>query len=378
MIKRYLSTTAFALLLSTSLVHAKDIGSKVDTACPFGDCAAGITFSYLGEFIIPTGQIVDSTEFGGISGLDFDASTGRYIAISDDRSERGPVRFYELDIDVSAGGLKGVTVGKHVVLKDTNQEAFAAGAVDPEAVRIGKDGFYWSSEGDAKALVAPFIRIASPDGAFLREFTLPEGFAPTADQSTGIRDNLAFEGLAISPSGAIFAGVEAALYQDGPIASLTNGTLARIVRYDAADSEPKAQYIYPVSVIPQAPTKADGPRDNGMSEMVAIDDRHLLAVERSYAQGYGNNIKLFMIDLDGATDVSGIDSLASSAEQAVPVRKSQVLDLRAFGLTPDNIEAMAIGKATDGTDVLILAADNNFSGRQKSQFYAFEIKRHSK
>ena len=52
-----------------------------------------------------------------------------------------------------------------------------------------------------------------------------------------------------------------------------------------------------------------------------------------------------------------------------------MLDLRAIGLTPDNIEAMAIGKAKDGTDVLILGSDNNFSTGQKSQFYAFKINR---
>ena len=68
-----------------------------------------------------------------------------------------------------------------------------------------------------------------------------------------------------------------------------------------------------------------------------------------------------------------IASLAKNDQRVVPARKSQVLDLRAIGLTPDNIEAMAIGKAKDGTDVLILGSDNNFSTGQKSQFYAFKI-----
>jgi hypothetical protein len=107
--------------------------------------------------------------------------------------------------------------------------------------------------------------------------------------------------------------------------------------------------------------------------MIALNDRYLLVVERNFSQGFGNNIKVFMIDVEGATDVSNITSLAHTAERVVPVRKSQVLDLRAIGLTPDNIEGIAVGKAKDGTDVLILAADNNFSKRQKSQFFAFKI-----
>ncbi|PDS29165.1 esterase-like activity of phytase family protein [Rhizobium phaseoli] len=375
MTKRFLATAAFVLLSSTVTASATDIGATFETACPFGDCAAGISLSYLGEFVIATGQMENGVEFGGISGLDFDAATGHYLAISDDRSDKAPARFYELDVNVDASGLKAVSIVKHVTLKDKNGEPFATKTVDPESIRLGKDGIYWGSEGDAKVLLPPFIRVAAPDGSFLREFKLPEGFAPTIDKSTGIRDNLAFEDLAVAPSGDVFVGVEAALYQDGPKPSLTTGSLSRIIRYDGATGEPKAQYVYPVSPIPQAAAKADGGNDNGMSEMLALDDHRLLAVERSYAEGVGNNIKIMMMDLADATDISAIASLAKNDQRVVPVRKSQILDLRAIGLVPDNIEAMSLGKAKDGTDVLILGSDNNFSAAQKTQFYAFKILR---
>ncbi|PDV89793.1 hypothetical protein CO652_05415 [Rhizobium sp. H4] len=375
MTKRFLATAAFVLLSSTVTVRATDIGATAETACPFGDCAAGISLSYLGEFVIPTGQMENGVEFGGISGLDFDAATGHYLAISDDRSDKAPARFYELDVDVDASGLKGVSVVKHVTLKDKNGEPFAAKTVDPESIRLGKDGIYWGSEGDAKVLLPPFVRVAAPDGTFLREFKLPEGFAPTIDKSTGIRDNLAFEDLGVAPSGDLFVGVEAALYQDGPKPSLTTGSLSRIIRYDGATGEPKAQYVYPVSPIPQAAAKPDGGNDNGMSEMLALDDHRLLAVERSYAEGVGNNIKIMIMDVADATDISAIASLAKNDQRVVPVRKSQILDLRAIGLVPDNIEAMSLGMAKDGTDVLILGSDNNFSAAQKTQFYAFKILR---
>ncbi|TCU34215.1 esterase-like activity of phytase family protein [Rhizobium azibense] len=374
MTKRFLATASFALLSSAAL-HATDIGATFETPCPFGDCAANISLTYLGEFVIPTGHRENGVEFGGISGLDFDAATGHYIAISDDRSETGPARFYELAVDVDGAGLKGIAVVKQVTLKDRSGKPFARRTVDPESIRLGRDGIYWGSEGDGKALIAPFVRVTSQDGVFMREFKLPEGFAPTADKSTGIRDNLAFEDLAIAPSGDVFVGVEAALYQDGPAASLMGASLSRIIRYDGTTGEPKAQYVYPISPIPQAAQKADGSNDNGMSEIIALDNHRLLTVERSYAQGVGNNVKIFMIDLDGATDVSAIASLSKTDQRVVPVRKSQVLDLRASGLIPDNIESMAIGKAKDGSDVLILGSDNNFSTSQKTQFYVFEILR---
>ncbi|MBB4277358.1 esterase-like activity of phytase family protein [Rhizobium mongolense] len=290
----------------------------------------------------------NGVEFGGISGLDFDAAMGHYIAISDDRSEKGPARFYEVAVDDDGAGLKGVAVVKQVTLKDKNGEPFARRTADPESVRLGRDGIYWGSEGDGKALIVPFVRVASQDGAFMREFKLPEDFAPTADKSTGIRDNLAFEDLAIAPSGDVFVGIEA------------NRRHSMSIQSRRSHRRPRWLTV--------ATTTA-------MSEIIALDDHRLLAVERSYAQGVGNNVKIFMIDLDGAADVSAIASLAKTDQRVVPVCKSQVLDLRAAGLVPDNIESMAIGKVKDGSDALVLGSDNNFSTSQKTQFYVFKIRR---
>ncbi|MGG6897068.1 esterase-like activity of phytase family protein [Rhizobium sp. BR 315] len=371
MLKPFLTTAA--VLLFGHAAHAMDIGTTIDVPCPFGDCKAGISLSYLGSYDIPTGFTENGVEVGGLSGIEFDPSTGRYVSISDDRSEKAPARFYNLDIDVSASGLKGVTVLDHVTLKDKDGQPFAIKKVDGESIRLGKDGIYWTSEGDGKALLPPFVRIASRDGGFMRELSLPAGFAPTADKSTGIRDNLAFEGLAFLPGGDLIVGTESALYQDGPITTLTGGALARLIRYDVATGEQKAQYVYPISPIPQAPSTATGWNDFGLSEIMALDDRRLLSLERGYAQGVGTSVVINMFDLDGATDVSNILSLAKTDQRIVPVRKTQVMDLRALGLEPDNIEGITFGKAKDGTDVLILVADNNFNPTQKTQFFAFKV-----
>ena len=371
MLKPFL-TTAAALLFAKA-AYALDIGTTIEVPCPFGDCKAGISLSYLGNYDIPTGFMENGVEVGGLSGIDFDPSTGRYIAISDDRSEKAPARFYDLDIDVDASGLKGVAVVDHVTLKDKDGQPFAIKKVDGESIRLGKDGIYWTSEGDGKALLPPFVRVANRDGSFLREFSLPDGFAPSADKSAGIRDNLAFEGTTFLTGGDVLIGTESALYQDGPITTLTNGALARLIRYDAATGQQKAQYVYPISPIPQAPPMANGWNDFGLSEILALDDRHLLSVERGFAQGIGNSVVINMFDLDGATDVANIPSLAKTDQRIVPVRKTQIMDLRALGLGPDNIEGITFGKAKDGSDLLILVADNNFNPTQKTQFFAFKV-----
>ncbi|CDZ73643.1 Similar to tr/Q7NCU1/Q7NCU1 [Neorhizobium galegae bv. orientalis] len=372
MLKALFSTVALAILFAPA-VHAVEPGVTVVTPCPFGDCKAAIGLSFVGEFSMPTGTLFDGVEFGGLSGLDYDPASNRYIAISDDRSERAPARFYELSIEASAAGITDVKVVKTVTLKDKNGEAFAAKSVDPESIRLGKDGIYWSSEGDVKQLLPPFVRVAGPDGAFLREFELPKAFMPTADKSAGIRDNLAFEGLATLPGGDLMLEVESALFQDGPISGLSRGTLARMIRYDAASGRPKAEYVYPIAPIPQAPTVDKGYNDNGASEILSLDDHRLLVVERGFAQGFGSSIKVFMVDTEGATDVSAIPSLANTDAVIVPVRKAQVLDMRAMGLQPDNIEAVTFARGTDGNDLLIFASDNNFSKEQKTQFIAFKV-----
>jgi hypothetical protein len=371
MLKPFLKT-AVALLFAQA-AYALDIGTTIEVPCPFGDCKAGISLSYLGNYDIPTGFMENGVEVGGLSGIDFDPSTGRYIAISDDRSEKAPARFYDLDIDVDASGLKGIAVVDHVTLKDKDGQPFAIKKVDGESIRLGKDGIYWTSEGDGKALLPPFVRVANRDGSFLREFSLPDGFAPTADKSAGIRDNLAFEGTTFLTGGDVLVCTESALYQDGPITTLTNGALARLIRYDATTGQQKAQYVYPISPIPQAPPMANAWNDFGLSEILALDDRHLLSVERGFAQGIGNSVVINMFDLDGATDVSNIPSLAKADQRVVPVRKTQIMDLRALGLGPDNIEGITFGKAKDGTDLLILVADNNFNPMQKTQFFAFKV-----
>lgn len=371
MLKPFLTTAA--IILFSHSAYALDIGTAVGVPCPFGDCKAGISLSYLGTYEIATGFMENDVEVGGLSGIDFDPSTGRYIAISDDRSEKAPARFYDLDIDVDATSLKGVKVVDHIALKDKDGQPFATRKVDGESIRLGKDGIYWTSEGDGKALLPPFVRVANRDGSFVREFSLPDGFAPTADKSTGIRDNLAFEGISLLPGGDVVVGTESALYQDGPITTLTGGALARLIRYDAATGNQKAQYVYPISPIPQAPSTATGWNDFGLSEIMALDDRHLLSVERGYSQGVGNVAVINMFDLDGATDVAGISSLSKADQRIVPVRKTQILDLRALGLNPDNIEGITLGRAKDGTEVLILVADNNFNPMQKTQFFAFKV-----
>ena len=80
------------------------------------------------------------------------------------------------------------------------------------------------------------------------------------------------------------------------------------------------------------------------------------------------------ISLNGASDVSGLDSIAGRTELK-PVSKELVVDLGALpGLPPalallDNFEALAFGPPRpDGRRPLFIISDDNFSADQRTWF----------
>jgi len=112
-------------------------------------------------------------------------------------------------------------------------------------------------------------------------------------------------------------------------------------------------------------------RTNGLVELLGGDDM-LLALERSFTMGVGHSVRIYRLDLAGASNVADRESLAGTS--FTPVRKTLLLDLGRIGIALDNLEGMSWG-ARLSTDrrTLVLVSDDNFSGRQATQFLAFEV-----
>lgn len=350
---------------------------------------------FLGEVQFPTGFTFDGTEVGGISGLAYDASRGVYYALSDDRSQINPARFYTVSIDLSDGSLDdGDLVFESVTtLLDEAGNPFPAFSLDPEGIALSSIGtLYISSEGDANALTDPFVNQFSLSGQQIDSLPVPEIYSPTADQSSGIRNNLAFESLTITPDQRfLYTATENALFQDGPAATLEDESLARILKYDLTSGEPVAEFVYTVDAVPEEPIPADGFRTNGLVELLAIDNNGtLLALERGFSVGQGNTVKLFEVQTQGALDVNGISDLFREEEleddgEILPpgpfeidpaVIKREILDIEAdLGISPDNLEALALGPVLpDGRQSLIIVSDNNFNAvDQFTQVLAFAL-----
>lgn len=331
--------------------------------------------AYLGEIVLPSGLMISGVEFGGISGLDYDADADLFYAISDDRSEKAPARFYRLKLVIEEDGVKGVDIVSSHVLQGENGEPFAAKTIDPEAIRYdgARQSVFWSSERDAKG--NPTLFEAKPDGGFKRSFAVPGAYLPDEAGERGIRNNLAFEGLTLSVDGeTIWVATENALVQDGPKATLEAGSPSRILGFNVESGEPVAEYVYETGTIHQKSETEPYYNDNGLTEMLEIDAGTFLAVERSFALGTGNEINLYRVETAGATDILGADSIAD--RDVTPVSKTHVLKIGEgdFGLDVDNIESLTWGPVIAGRKTLVLASDNNFNPNgQFTQFVVFAL-----
>lgn len=347
---------------------------------------AGIEF--LGEVTLPTGAQFDGTEVGGLSGITYDKAAGVFYAISDDRSQIDPARFYTLTIDLADLELDpgDVAFTDVTTVKDASGTPFPALSLDPEGIARAPNGLYISSEGEAKPgvrLTAPFVNRFGLDGQQSSALPVDPRFLPTADRSSGIRDNLAFESLTVTPDGkTLYTATENALLQDGPAATRESGTASRIVRYDVATGDETAEFVYITDPVAAEPVHPDTFATNGLVDLLALDNRGtLLAVERSFSNGVGNTIKIYEVGLQGATDVSETEAIETESddgelevEVGAPARKELVLDLADLGIPLDNIEGISFGPTLPGgRPSLILVSDNNFSGTQFTQVLAFAL-----
>ncbi|WP_165769376.1 esterase-like activity of phytase family protein [Arboricoccus pini] len=338
-----------------------------------------VRLDFLGSVEMPKGLRVGDTVVGGLSALSYDASSGMFQAVSDDRGDdptRGPARLYSLRATLAErGGLESVSIVSVSPLKDETGQPFKPGTVDAEGMaRLpGDQGLVITSEGDLERGVLPFIGIFDRGLQLKRRLPLPPGFAPSPDGQRGARDNLIFEGASLLPGSMRLAiSLENALRQDGPQTSVTDESPSRISLYDLPSGRLVAQYVYTVGRIPVVPPDPGRPGDNGIADILALDSTHLLVIERGYTPGVGNSIRLYAADLDGASNVLDLGSLKNETYR--PMRKTLLLDMARLGVRLDNVEGITFGpKLGDGRRTLLLVSDDNFNPSQRTIFYALAI-----
>lgn len=373
------------VLLTLTLVLSNMAGLSVpDARAKAQDKQVSVaSYELIGTVNIPTGTLFKDTEIGGLSSLTYDSNRGVYYAISDDQGTIDPVRYYTLDINLSDGHLDSgdITFLDVTSILDPSGAPYAPGSLDPEGLTLTHEGaLYFSSEGFAARTppVDPFINRMNLNGHQTRSLTIPDKFLPRGSGTQGVRNNLAFESLNVTPDEQhLVTASEGALVQDGPAANVGQQSFARILQYRLSSGQPENEYVYVVNPVAEMPVPPDQFRVNGLVELLPLDNvGTMLALERSFSVGAGNTIWLYEIQTQGATDVAGDFSLLQPPVNFVPVTKRLILNVEAdLGIEPDNLEGMAFGPALpDGRLPLILVSDNNFDVNATTQFIALAVK----
>ena len=373
----------FALTLALSLVL---------TACSLPQVTAeqrtflDLSLEFIGEYQLPKIPF-ENTTVGGLSALAYDRQRDYLYALSDDRSQQSPARFYTLKLTLNPdASINKIDIKKVAFLKTEDNKPYPPGTIDPEGIALTPEQTVLiSSEGDTNRNIAPFIaEFDLQTGRKKQSLPISDRYladAPEDQQTQGVQNNLAFEALTTSPTGTlptageplrVFAATEAALAQDSdPEQGEAIDSKIRWSHYllSAAPPEIISEHLYQLELPPL------GAIAHGLTEILALDPGgHFLSLERSFGtEGFA--VKLFQANIATATDVSSISSLKGNIEGVIPIAKQLLLDLNALDITLDNLEGMVLGpRLPDGSQSLILVSDDNFRDDQITQFLLFRLR----
>ena len=376
-----------AFLFCFTLFLSSCSNTKTITTAPSAENISSVKF--LGEYDIPYNLSYNNTTVGGLSGIDYDAKHDEYYMISDDRSDINPARFYKAKIFVTPKGIDSmyfVDVANmlqpdNTVYPGKKQDRFRT--PDPEAIRYNPvtQQLVWSSEGErivkAKDTVLenPSVIAISKNGNFKSNFELPDNLIMHATEN-GPRQNGVLEGLTFADNyKTLFVNVEEPLYEDGPRADVTEtNTHIRILKFDVATKKNIAQYAYKLEPVAYPAIPADAFKINGVPDILNIGKNKFLVIERSFSTGrLPCTIKVFITDINAATNIKDISSLKSNTNY-VPATKKLLLNMDDLGVYIDNIEGVTFGpRLPNGHKTLVFVADNNFAASEKAQLLLFEV-----
>ena len=357
----------------------------------------------------------DASDLSGLKGMQSDGTPhnrlggqGSAIAYSGRgnsyvlASDRGPkdsndviCRVHEMEIVVTPGGKHAVELKLTATTLLTNETGkFFVGhgkafdpltptksrRLDPEGIRVGPRGTLFIADE-----FGPFLYEFDRKGKRLRSLPVPVKFQPAnpgahAEQelpphnTVGRQPNRGFEGLAITPDGGkLFAAMQCPLIQDGALDKENKrvGHNNRLLEVDVKTGASR-EFVYVMDH-----------HDSNVCEILAVNDHTFLILERDGKGGKDAAFKnVFLIDMTGATDVSGVAALPTGTlpKEIVPVKKTLFLDLLdpRFGIaaeeTPEKFEGLAFGPdLPDGRRLLIVTADNDFVATVPFRVYAFAV-----
>ncbi len=336
-----------------------------------------------------------ANQFGGLSGIEYRGTGNRFLLLADRGAGDGAVTYHcryhevELAADPATGTLSFQLESTHLLhtlageplvgstaahqQHQHNKNAkHAWTAFDPEGIRLLADQSLLLSDE-----YGPHIVVVDPSGRISYEFTVPDKFRLREPENgvvqQGIYSNRGLEGIAVTPSGnRMIALPQSPLIQDAVIEDgKCLGLNCRSLVFDGNHNCIR-EIVYPLDNLA-----------SGTSEILAIDEERLLVLERDSKAGLeAKTKKIFLIDIAGASDVSGIESLPKTdlPENIIPAKKSLLIDLLEprFGLGGENAHEKPEGlcwgpRLADGRRTLWVCCDNDFDASISSEIYCFAV-----
>ncbi|PZU95808.1 MAG: hypothetical protein DCE90_11675 [Pseudanabaena sp.] len=353
--------------LKKAFYYSTAIFSSLLTNALFGLPSYSLTLQKLGDQT-PTG-------FSNFSGITYSGSGNTYYGISDDPDGK----FYTITIDVSGNAFNSVTKTATTTLKDSVGDALTN--TDAEGIAILGNNLFVSTEGSYTALnPLQFDNSTLTGDLFIRSFQIATGDPnlgsdlalvnryTNSTSTNGLRNNLAFESLTISPTqDRLFSAVEAPLKEDQTLASLLSGTaksLLRILQFDLPSGNASAEYLYETEV------------GFGLADLLAVDNNKLIALERraNPINGAVTGIGVFEISLMGATDISSNTGLTASGTSGITkVQKTAItFDIPLSQTT--NFEGLTFGEIlADGRTTIFFTSDNNMDEAATTIFTGYAV-----
>jgi len=332
---------------------------------------------------IPTGTWYDGALVFGLSGIDYDAASNQFISQRDNYlantgNNGNPVAFTLRPV-CTAG-----QPGFGMQITGVNMLGGAQGISSLESIRYDPrgNGVWLSSEGPNAV-----YHVAS--NGTRTQIALPDSVAGRTPSNA---TNSGLEGMTFAPNSGMWVARENAMTGDA-----TN--LIRLSNI-AQDGSLLKQFAYTLDIVSAtrrngetiANPPSGGVGNNGVSEILAVDDSQFLVMERGWdgigananPQGVAHNyVRIYSVDMGSGSDVGAIRNLDGSLPFTA-LSKTLLFDsqspeiaamLNTYDTKVDNLEGMSFGPTLqDGRRSLVLVSDNNNSGSQrKTQFLVFGL-----
>lgn len=339
-----------------------------------GSAAAGqaLSVNYRGTASLPgsttTDQNSQSFAFAGLSGLTW-AGGSTYWAVMDNSD-----KLVKLNVTFNANAsINAVSVVGGLTLPETRDNE---GIAFTNAAR----GSVWVSD-------------ETSPGMGLREYSLSNGAllqtvaVPSVYQQA--RGNFGLESLSAgkTAAGGVWTANEEALTVDGSLSTTTQGSVVRLQQMNGSGTGLVAgpQYAYVTAPIHRSITP-DASSRSGLSDLVALPDGRLLALERSFAYAGGLDLgvsyqnRLYLVDTSAATDISALtagltgETYTASSKELLWSKTSGLFEANRIG----NLEGLTLGpQLANGNHVLLGIVDWPGSGSSDSisanRLVAFEL-----